>query len=102
MDGLLEVWNRFLANTKLDLSIFQHVLDDHLSRFSSVPFFFIEDGYHYTMIREEIVCTVTDAREVLESYYSFETRIIRDEWYCTYEPAYEGLAVQQNTGPHGI
>ena len=89
-----------LAMTKLGDSIFQLVLDDHLSRFSSVPSFFIEDtDIIDTMVEEEIVCSVTDAREVLESYYSFETRIINDEWFCTYEPAYEVWQFNRILGP---
>lgn len=89
-----------IMKAKLGDSIFQMVLNNHLSRFSSVPTFFIEDSDIIdTMIGEEIVCNVTDAREILESYFSFETRIINDEWFCTYEPAYEVWQFNRILGP---
>lgn len=79
-----------LATVIMDESIFSLVLENHISRFSTAPSFFIEDSEIIDLIiEEELARTATDAIEILERFHSFEIRIINDEWYCFYEPANE-------------
>jgi len=68
---------------------FSAVLEDHLSRFPTVPSFFIENSSLADfLINEELAKSPIEAIELLESHYSFDAMHVRDEWYCTYEPSH--------------
>ena len=69
---------------------FLELLDSHLSRFSTIPFFFVEnsDMVDY-VVTEGHATSEVESKILLERFTSFEPKHITRDWYLTWEPIKE-------------
>ena len=69
---------------------FLELLNSHMSRFSTIPFFFVEncDMVDY-IVEEGHSNSEIESKMLLERFCSFEPKHITQDWYLTWEPIKE-------------